>query len=98
MDAVLAVAGGETLEQIAGAIKTGGLLAYPNGVYPQPKKRHGIRIVGYDAVAGVREFQHLEIAVDAAKLKVPIAAKFPLDQAAQVHERLAQGNTLGTWA
>lgn len=31
----------------------------------------------YDAVAGVREFDHLAMAVEAADLKVPIATTFP---------------------
>ncbi len=33
------------------------------------------------------------VAVEAANLKVPIAAGFPLGQAALAHKRLAQGHT-----
>jgi len=94
-DAILALAGGEPLERCLDALKPGGRLAYPNGVEPAPKKRAGIRTVPYEAVAGVREFKYLGLAVEAAKLKVPIAGKFSLDDAARAHGRLAQGHVLG---
>jgi NADPH2:quinone reductase len=46
-------------------------------------------------LAGIREFKHLGLAVEAAKLRVPIASAFSLGDAARAHERLAQGNVLG---
>jgi NADPH2:quinone reductase len=95
VDAVLALVGGETLDRVVHAVKTGGLVAYPNGVEPKPKTRQGVRMIPYDAVSGIREFNHLGMAVEAANLKVPIAAKFPLGQAALAHERLAKGHILG---
>jgi NADPH:quinone reductase-like Zn-dependent oxidoreductase len=95
VDGVLALTGGETLEQVIDSLKIGGLVAYPNGVSPTPKKRRGVRMIPYDAVAGVREFNHLGMAVEAANLRVPIAAKFPLAQAALAHKRLAEGHVLG---
>lgn len=94
-DAILALAGGDALDRFAAAIRSGGRLAYPNGVEPEPEKRPGIRIVSYDAVAGVREFEQLNLAIEAARLRVPIAAFFPLGDAAKAHERLAEGHVLG---
>ena len=70
-------------------------LAYPNGIDPEPTKRSGIRIIPYDAKAGVREFEHLGMAVEAAKLEVPIDAAFSFGDAARAHQRLAQGHVLG---
>jgi NADPH2:quinone reductase len=95
VDAALALAGGETLDQVIAAVKDGGRVAYPNGVEPEPKKRHGIRVIPYDAVAGVREFTQLGLAVEAAKLEVIVAAAFPLAEASSAHKRLAQGHVLG---
>jgi NADPH:quinone reductase-like Zn-dependent oxidoreductase len=46
-------------------------------------------------VSGVREFERLSHAVEAAKLEVPIAAAYPLADAARAHERLAAGHVLG---
>jgi NADPH2:quinone reductase len=67
----------------------------PDGIEPEPGKRHGIRVVPYDAVAGSREFTALDSAVEAAKSQVPIAARFALADAAKAHERLAKGAVLG---
>jgi two-component system, NarL family, invasion response regulator UvrY len=95
IDAVLALAGGEALERCLDTVRHGGRCAYPNGVEPEPAKRDGLEIIPYDAVAGVREFQRLGRAVEAAKPEVPIAAAFPLAEAAKAHERLAAGHVLG---
>jgi NADPH:quinone reductase-like Zn-dependent oxidoreductase len=95
LDAVLAFAGGDALRKLAGAIRRGGRLAYPNGVEPAPRKRRGVQIISYDAVSGPREFERLDRAVQAAKLKVVIAAAYPLSQAGRAHERLAKGHMIG---
>jgi NADPH:quinone reductase-like Zn-dependent oxidoreductase len=95
IDAVLGLAGGKTLDRCVDTIRSGGRLAYPNGVEPEPKLRAGIHVVPYDAVAGVREFEHLNRAIEAAKLQVPIAATFALGEAAKAHRRLAQRHVLG---
>jgi NADPH:quinone reductase-like Zn-dependent oxidoreductase len=94
-DAMLAFAGGDALRKLAGAIRRGGRLAYPNGVEPAPRKRNGIQVIGYDGISGPREFARLERAVEAAKLEVVIAAAYPLAQARKAHERLAKGHVLG---
>jgi NADPH:quinone reductase-like Zn-dependent oxidoreductase len=94
-DAILATAGGPALTQCLNALRPGARLAYPNGVEPTPRKRRDLKIIPYDAVPGPREFRNLNRAVDQAKLKVPIAASFPLAQAADAHRRLAEGHILG---
>lgn len=95
VDGVLVFAGGDALESCMDAVRPGGRVAYPHGVDPEPKKRPGIRFVAYDAAVGVREFDALNMAVEAVKLQVPIAARFPLAQASKAHERLAKGHVLG---
>jgi NADPH:quinone reductase len=95
IDAVLGLAGGPALDRCVESLRPGGHLAYPNGVDPVPHQRHGIGIIAYDAVAGVRAFTALDMAVEAAKLKVPIAAGFSLADAAKAHERIEQGHVLG---
>jgi NADPH:quinone reductase-like Zn-dependent oxidoreductase len=94
VDCVLAFAGNQLTECLK-ALKRGGLLAHPNGIEPTPRKRKGLKIIAYDGVAGVREFEKLNRAVEATRLKVPIAAVYPLAQAAKAHQRLAAGHVLG---
>lgn len=95
IDAVLAFVGGKTLERCVDMLRRGGRLAYPNGVEPGPRKRPGIKTIIYNGKAGVLEFQNLNRAVEAAKLKVPIAGTYSLAEAAKAHKRLAAGHILG---
>jgi NADPH:quinone reductase-like Zn-dependent oxidoreductase len=95
IDAVLALAGGETLERCLDLIRPGGRIAYPNGVEPEPQHRPKVRLVAYDAEAGSRQFARLERAVEEASLQVPIATVFPLEEAAKAHERIGHGHVLG---
>lgn len=95
IDAALALAGGDALERCLSFVRAGGRVAYPNGVEPEPRRRRRVRLRTYDAVANPREFARLERAVAEAGLRVPIAAVYPLAQAANAHARLERGHVLG---
>lgn len=95
VDAVLALAGGSVLEHCIATLKSGGRVAYPSGVSPVPKVSGGVKLVRYDAIAGPREFERLNAAIMAAKLQVPIAAEYPLAEAAKAQQRLSAGHVLG---
>ena len=95
LDAVLAFAGGESLERCIDGVRKGGRVAYPTGVRPEPKPRDGITIVRYDAIPGVHEYQRLNRAIEALKLEVPIEAQFPLPEAAKAQQRVEAGHILG---
>jgi NADPH:quinone reductase-like Zn-dependent oxidoreductase len=64
-------------------------------VEPAPGRRRGLSVKSYDATAGVREFERLGRAIEQARLKVPIVATYPLEQAAKAHEHLAHGHVFG---
>lgn len=95
LDAVLALAGGEALERCLDFVNMGGRVAYPNGVEPEPRRREGIEVHAYNAEASPRAWARLGRAVEEAELRVPIAAEYPLEQAAEAHARLEQGHVLG---
>lgn len=95
IDAALALAGGDALERCLDLVRAGGRVAYPNGVEPEPRRRRRVRRIAYDAEAGPREFARLGRAVAGAGLRVPIAARYPLAQAAKAHARLTRGHVLG---
>jgi D-arabinose 1-dehydrogenase-like Zn-dependent alcohol dehydrogenase len=76
-------------------VRPDGRVAYPNGVEPEPKRRRKHRIIAYDAVAGQQEFSRLKRAAEEARLRVPMAAVFPLSQASRAHERLERRHILG---
>ena len=96
IDAALAFAGGESLERCLDLIRPGGPVAFPNGIEPAPpRRRKTIRRIAYDMTASPRWFKRLERSIAEAPIHVPIAAVFPLTQAAKAHERLARGQILG---
>jgi NADPH:quinone reductase-like Zn-dependent oxidoreductase len=95
IDAVLATAGGDALERCLDLVKRGGRVAFPNGVEPPPKRRRTLELHAYDAEASRREWERLARAATEAKLKVPIAASFPLAQAAKAHARIEKGHVVG---
>jgi NADPH:quinone reductase len=95
VDAVLALVGGESLEACIDQLRPGGRLAFPEGVKPGPRSRAGLTPVKYNAVAGPLEYARLNQAIVAAKLEVPIAAEFPLSDAAGAQRAMAAGHVLG---
>jgi NADPH2:quinone reductase len=94
LGAVLALAGGEELERCMGLLRPGGRVVHPNGVEPVPKRRPGVTIRGFDAVADGRQFAQLRRYVDDA-LQVPVSAVYALGDAARAHRRLAKGHIVG---
>ena len=95
VDGILALAGGAPLDQCVGLVKRGGRVAFPNGIEPEPNRKQGVRLLAYDAEASPRHLATLRVAVEKARLRVPIAAAFPLARAAKAHERLERGHVLG---
>lgn len=95
VDVVLAFAGGRELERVLDVVPRGGRVIYPNGIDPEPERRPGIRMRGYDAAVGANEFTQLSRAAERARLKVPIAAKYPLAQASDAHRRVQNDHVLG---
>ena len=93
LDAVLVLGSGKSVPRCLEVLRPGGRLAYPNGVDPAPQKRRGFKIIAYDAKVGTREFERLNRAIRKAELNVPIAAEFPLAEAAKAHERVKQGTS-----
>ncbi|HEV2700691.1 MAG TPA: NADP-dependent oxidoreductase [Steroidobacteraceae bacterium] len=96
VDAVLGLAGGESLEHCIDALRHGsGRVAYLYGLEPLPRPRGTIRMTLYNFVGGSSQLQRLNQEVAAAKLRVPVAATYALAQAADAHRRLEAGHLLG---
>ncbi len=97
VDAVFGLAGGEALEHCIDTLRQDnrGRVAYLFGIEPLPKPRYGIRMSLYSYISGHSEFERLNKATVAARLQVPVAAEYPLAEAAEAHKRLTQGHLLG---
>ena len=97
VDAVLGLAGGDALERCFDAVRHDGRgrVAYLDGIEPLPKPRGSMRMTLYSFVTGPGELARLNQAVEAARLQVPIAARYPLAAAAEAHKRLQAGHLFG---
>jgi NADPH2:quinone reductase len=95
LDAVLAFAGGAALEHALGAVRDGGRAAYPHGVEPEPRPRPRIKVHGYDAEPTPAHWDRLGHVAAEPGFRVPIAASYPLKDAAKAHERLEKGHLVG---
>lgn len=95
LDAVLALAASPVLTASIDLVRSGGRVAYPNGVEPAPRKRARIRVKAYDAEVSRAALQRLGRAAKAAKLEVPIDASYPFARASQAHARVERGHVVG---
>jgi NADPH2:quinone reductase len=95
LDGVLALAGGDELERCLDFVRPKGRVVYPNGIEPAPGERRTFRVRSFDAVASPREFARLNRHIRNHGLRVPIAASYPLAQAARAHRRLEGGHIIG---
>jgi len=95
LDVVLALAGGDELERCLDFLRPKGRVVHPNGIEPVPMKRPTFHVRAYDAIANPREFEKLNRHLGNRRIRVPIAASYPLGKAAQAHRRLDREHILG---
>jgi NADPH2:quinone reductase len=95
LNAILAFAGGDDLEQCIDQLVADGRVAYPNGIEPEPRKRPKVRMIPYDAVGGRAPLERLNRAVAESRLRVVIEKVYKLEQAAEAHARIEQGHVVG---
>ena len=94
LDAVLAVANGAGLDALAAALKPGGVLAYPHGVQPEPAAPQGRRATAYEGAADRGVFEKLNALIAQRPFDVHVAARLPLEDAAEAHRQL-KGHHIG---
>ena len=95
LDGVFALAGGAGLERCLDFMRPKGRLVHPNGIEPVPVERRTFRVRTFDAIGNPREFDKLNRHLGNGKIRVPIAASYPLGKAAQAHRRLGREHLLG---
>ena len=91
LDAALLTAGGPVADKALTALRTGGRIAYPNGVEPIPKPPSGVQAKAYDGMPDPQAIEKLNRLIEApgpAPFEVHIARSFPLDQAAEAQRAL----------
>lgn len=87
-DAALFTAGGEIANTAVQCLRTGGRIAYPNGVYPIPETRKDIRLIGYNADPDPEIIERLNNYINSRKLVVHIDEVFSLEDSYKAHVAL----------
>ncbi|GAB3057271.1 NADP-dependent oxidoreductase [Micromonospora schwarzwaldensis] len=88
VDAILAMAGGETLDRLTEALVDGGVVAYAHGVRPEPRERPGVVVRAYDGESNPRQLRRLNDLIEAGPFVVHVAETFPLGKVREAHQRL----------
>ena len=87
-DAALVLVGGDNVQSTLSLVRQGGIIAFPNGVMPEPKAPDGVALK--KANAAPMMFDRLNRLVSIGQFKVHIAQTFPLEAAAQAQEAMKQ--------
>ena len=91
LEAALITAGGPAADQALQAMRSGGRVAYPNGVEPKPEAPFGIEAKSYDGMPDPQAIEKLNSLIESSgprgprPFEVHIARSFPLEQAAEAH-------------
>ena len=87
-DAALVLVGGDTVQSTLSLVRQGGIIAFPNGVMPEPKAPDGVGLKKANGVANPMLFDQLNRLIDMGEFQVHIAQTFPLEEAAQAQEAM----------
>ena len=93
-DAALITAGGPAADKALAEMRSGGRVAYPNGVDPTPEPSSGIEAQAYDGMPDPPAIEKLNRLIESPALpgvgpfEVHVARSFPLEQAAEAHRAL----------
>jgi NADPH:quinone reductase-like Zn-dependent oxidoreductase len=83
LDAALVLAGGDAVSEALEAVHEGGLVAYPNGVEPEPRAPKGVKALAYDGTPDARAFDRLNRLIGDAPFHVELDRTYRLEEAAR---------------
>lgn len=87
LDAALLTAGGEVADQLVSCVRSGGRIAYPNGVYPPPASDRHKEVTGYYGNPDPDIIQRFQERINQG-IHAHVDRVYPLDQAAEAHRAL----------
>lgn len=87
---MLVLAGGDDVQSTLSLVRQGGIIAFPNGVMPEPKAPDGVELKKVNGFANPMLFDQLNRLMSIGKFQVHIAQTFLLEEAAQAQEAMKQ--------
>ena len=97
IDAVLLTAGGAGAEKCLTTLRSGGRVAYPNGVELPQKDHPGITVQVYNGEYQNPPFEQINRLIESGPFDIEVAKTFSLEQAADA-QRALDGHYLGKLA
>ncbi|MEH2044146.1 quinone oxidoreductase family protein [Nostoc sp.] len=89
-DAALVLLGGDTVQSTLSLVRQGGIIAFPNGVMPEPKAPDGVELKKANGFANRMLLDQLNRLIDMGEFQVHIAQTFGLEEAAQAQSAMKQ--------
>ena len=89
-DAALVLVGGDNIQSTLSLVCQGGIIAFPNGVMPEPKAPDGVELKKANGFADPMLFARLNQLMSIGEFQVHIAQTFPLEEAAQAQSAMQQ--------
>lgn len=89
-DTALVLTGGDEVQSMLSLVRQGGIIAFPNGVMPEPKAPDGVKLKKANGFADPMLFEQLNRLVGIDQFQVHIAQTFPLEEAAQAQSAMKQ--------
>jgi NADPH2:quinone reductase len=96
LDAALVLASGDFSASLA-LVRSGGRIAYPNGVQPPPEDLPGVHVKSFNGYGGREALDRLNQMIGMGPFHVEISREYPLEQASQALQDAA-GHHLGKLA
>lgn len=90
LDAALLAAGGDAAQRALSAMRSGGRIAYPSGVQPEPAAPDGVRLDTYNGDPDPDIIKRVNQLIEPGPFEVHVARTFPLEQAADAHRALGE--------
>lgn len=87
-DTVLVLVSGDDVQSTLSLVRQGGIIAFPNGVRPEPKAPDGVELKKANGFGDQMLFDQLNRLVSIDQFQVRIAQSFPLEAAAQAQEAM----------
>lgn len=87
-DTALVLVGGDNVQSTLNFVRQGGIIAFPDGVMPEPKAPDGVELKKADGFGDPMLFDRLNQLVSIGEFQVRIAQTFALEEAAQAQEAM----------
>lgn len=89
-DTALVLVSGDTVQSTLSLVRQGGIIAFPNGVMPEPKAPDGVELKKANGFADPILLDELNRLIDMGEFQVHIAQTFALEEAAQAQSAMKQ--------